>query len=101
LGPVVNPEHAQRIRKQVHDASQYQYLSCGCLLTTTIPVIVEAGAKALIPEGLFATPEMYGLLIWQRIIHTQSRIVSGNLEGTAYIPPQVLVDVNHSEFIDS
>jgi hypothetical protein len=65
LGPVVNPEHAQRIRKQVRDAGQYQYLSDGCLLTTTIPVIVEAGAKALIPEELFATPEMYGLLIWQ------------------------------------
>jgi len=59
LGPVVNTEHAQRIRKQVHDA-------------------VEAGAKALIPEELFATPEI------------------GNLEGTAYVPPQVLVDVDHT-----
>jgi hypothetical protein len=29
-----------------------------------------------------------------------SRIVSGNLEGTAYIAPQVLVDVDHSEFMD-
>jgi len=58
LGPVVNSEHAQRIRKQVHDA-------------------VEAGAKALIPEDLFVTPGI------------------GNLEGTAYIAPQVLVDVDH------
>jgi len=59
LGPVVNPEHAQRIRKQVHDA-------------------VEAGAKSLIPEELFASSEI------------------GNLEGTAYVPPQVLVDVDHT-----
>jgi acyl-CoA reductase-like NAD-dependent aldehyde dehydrogenase len=59
LGPVVNPEHAQRIRKQVHDA-------------------VEAGAKALIPEDHFITPEI------------------GNLEGTAYFPPQVLVNVDHT-----
>jgi acyl-CoA reductase-like NAD-dependent aldehyde dehydrogenase len=59
FGPVVNPEHAQRIRKQVHDA-------------------VEAGAKALIPEDLFVTPEI------------------GNLEGTAYLAPQVLVDVDHT-----
>jgi len=59
LGPVVNPGHAQRIRKQVHDA-------------------VEAGAKALIPEDLFKTAE------------------TGNLEGTAYVAPQVLVDVNHT-----
>ncbi|KAI0304764.1 succinate semialdehyde dehydrogenase [Russula brevipes] len=59
MGPVVNPAHAQRIRKQVQDA-------------------IEAGAKALIPEDLFATPEI------------------GNLEGTAYVAPQVLVDVNHT-----
>jgi hypothetical protein len=64
FGPVVNPEHAQRIRKQVHDAGQYQYLSGGCPLTTAKHV-VEAGAKALIPEDLFVTPEMYGLFIWQ------------------------------------
>jgi len=59
LGPVVNTEHAQRIRKQVQEA-------------------VEAGAKALIPEDLFTTPEI------------------GNLEGTAYFAPQVLVDVDHT-----
>jgi len=59
LGPVVNPEHAQRIRKQVQDA-------------------VEAGAKALIPEDSFVTPEI------------------GKLEGTAFVAPQVLVDVNHT-----
>lgn len=66
-----------------------------------MPVIVNAGAKALIPEELFATPEMYGLLVWKLTIHIQSRIVSGNLEGTAYVPPQVVIDVDHSEFIGS
>jgi len=65
LGPVVNPEHAQRIRKQVHEAGQYPCLSGGCPLTTAKPVVVEAGAKSLIPEDLFVTPEMYGLFIWQ------------------------------------
>ncbi|KAI9512859.1 succinate semialdehyde dehydrogenase [Russula earlei] len=59
LGPVVNPEHAKRIRKQVHDA-------------------LEAGAKALIPEEHFVTPEI------------------GKLEETGYVAPQVLVDVNHT-----
>ncbi|KAI0257433.1 succinate semialdehyde dehydrogenase [Lactifluus subvellereus] len=62
LGPVVSLASAQRIRKQVHDA-------------------IQAGAKALIPEESFLTPEMYGL---------------SNLEGTTYVPPQVLVDVNHT-----
>ncbi|KAH8997579.1 succinate semialdehyde dehydrogenase [Lactarius akahatsu] len=39
---------------------------------------VEAGARALVPEELFLNPE------------------TGNLEGTAYVAPQVLVDVNHT-----
>ncbi|KAH9175480.1 succinate semialdehyde dehydrogenase [Lactarius sanguifluus] len=39
---------------------------------------VEAGARALVPEELFLKPE------------------TGNLEGTAYVAPQVLVDVNHT-----
>lgn len=59
LGPVVSLASAQRIRKQVKDA-------------------IEAGARALIPEGLFLTPE------------------TSSLEGTAYVAPQVLVDVNHT-----
>ncbi|KAI9462437.1 succinate semialdehyde dehydrogenase [Lactarius psammicola] len=61
LGPVVSLASAQRIRKQVKDA-------------------IEAGARALIHEELFLTPE--------------------TLEGTAYVAPQVLVDVNHSGFTE-
>ncbi|KAI0307926.1 succinate semialdehyde dehydrogenase [Multifurca ochricompacta] len=59
LGPVVSVASAQRIHKQVKDA-------------------IKAGAKALIPEGLFLKPE------------------TGNPEGTAYVAPQILVDVNHT-----
>ncbi|KAH9917772.1 Aldehyde/histidinol dehydrogenase [Fomitopsis serialis] len=55
LGPVVSVASAEKIRKQVADA-------------------VKAGAKALIPEDLFATAQ----------------------PGTAYVAPQVLVDVDHS-----
>ncbi|CCL98460.1 uncharacterized protein FIBRA_00458 [Fibroporia radiculosa] len=55
LGPVVSVVSAERIRKQVADA-------------------IEAGAKALIPEGSFPVA----------------------LLGTAYVAPQVLVDVDHS-----
>ncbi|KAI0274730.1 succinate semialdehyde dehydrogenase [Gloeopeniophorella convolvens] len=40
---------------------------------------IKAGAKALIPEELFYNPE------------------TGNLDGTTYVAPQVLIDVNHSE----
>ncbi|THH18080.1 hypothetical protein EW146_g2840 [Bondarzewia mesenterica] len=40
---------------------------------------VKAGAKALIPEEVFSTPKL-----------------SVNVAGTAYVVPQVLVDVNHS-----
>jgi hypothetical protein len=43
-------------------------LSDGCPLTTAKPVIVEAGAKSLIPEDLFVTPEMYDLFIWQGVM---------------------------------
>ncbi|KAF8269307.1 succinate semialdehyde dehydrogenase [Lactarius quietus] len=39
---------------------------------------IGAGARALIPEDLFLTPE------------------KSSLEGTAYVAPQVLVDVNHT-----
>jgi len=59
LGPVVNPDHARRIRKQVQEA-------------------IEAGAKPLIPENHFLTPEI------------------GKFDGTGYVAPQVLVDVNHT-----
>ncbi|KAH9895819.1 NAD-aldehyde dehydrogenase [Cubamyces lactineus] len=55
LGPVVSVASAERIRKQVAAA-------------------VQAGAKALIPEDLFAAAQ----------------------PGTAYVAPQVLVDVNHT-----
>ncbi|KAI0631578.1 NAD-aldehyde dehydrogenase [Trametes polyzona] len=55
LGPVVSVASAERIRKQVSAA-------------------VQAGAKALVPEDLFAVAQ----------------------PGTAYVAPQVLVDVNHS-----
>ncbi|KAL7278144.1 hypothetical protein ACG7TL_008116 [Trametes sanguinea] len=55
LGPVVSVASADRIRKQVTAA-------------------VQAGAKALIPEELFAEAQ----------------------PGTAYVAPQVLVDVNHT-----
>ncbi|KAL1943782.1 hypothetical protein VTO73DRAFT_4227 [Trametes versicolor] len=55
LGPVVSVASAERIRKQVSSA-------------------IEAGAKALIPEDLFAVAKA----------------------GTAYVAPQVLVDVNHT-----
>ncbi|KAH9982600.1 succinate semialdehyde dehydrogenase [Lactifluus volemus] len=59
LGPVVSLASAQRIRKQVHDA-------------------IEAGARTLITEELFVTPE------------------TGNLKGTTYVAPQVLVNVDHT-----
>ena len=39
-------------------------LSSGRPLTTA-KYVVEAGAKALIPEDLFVTPEMYGSFIGQ------------------------------------
>ncbi|KZT67542.1 ALDH-like protein [Daedalea quercina L-15889] len=55
LGPVISVASAEKIRKQVADA-------------------VKAGAKALIPEDLFAAAQ----------------------PGTAYVAPQVLVDVDHS-----
>ncbi|KAI0363686.1 NAD-aldehyde dehydrogenase [Pilatotrama ljubarskyi] len=55
LGPVVSVASAERIRKQVAAA-------------------VLAGAKALIPEDLFAAAQ----------------------PGTAYVAPQVLVDVDHT-----
>ncbi|ETW87357.1 hypothetical protein HETIRDRAFT_437877 [Heterobasidion irregulare TC 32-1] len=58
LGPVVSLASAERIRKQIADA-------------------VKAGAKALIPEELFSTPEF-------------------DVAGTTYVVPQVLVDVDHS-----
>ncbi|TDL16295.1 succinate semialdehyde dehydrogenase [Rickenella mellea] len=56
LGPVVSVASAERIKKQVIDA-------------------VQAGAKPLIPEELFATFAK---------------------PGTAFVAPQVLVNVNHS-----
>ncbi|KAH9064100.1 succinate semialdehyde dehydrogenase [Lactarius vividus] len=43
---------------------------------------IEAGARALVPEELFLKPE------------------TSNLEGTAYVAPQVLVDVNHRIAMD-
>ncbi|PCH34727.1 NAD-aldehyde dehydrogenase [Wolfiporia cocos MD-104 SS10] len=55
LGPVVSLASAERIRKQVADA-------------------VKAGARALVPEGLFAAAQ----------------------PGTTYVAPQVLVDVDHT-----
>ncbi|KAH7923585.1 aldehyde dehydrogenase [Leucogyrophana mollusca] len=55
LGPVVSVASARRIRKQVADA-------------------VKAGAKTLIPEGLFPIAQA----------------------DNAYVAPQVLVDVDHS-----
>ncbi|KAH7905375.1 Aldehyde/histidinol dehydrogenase [Hygrophoropsis aurantiaca] len=55
LGPVISIASAQRIRKQIAEA-------------------VEAGAKALVPEGLFPIASEYN----------------------AYVVPQVLVDVDHS-----
>ncbi|KAI0643224.1 NAD-aldehyde dehydrogenase [Trametes meyenii] len=55
LGPVVSLASAERIRKQVAAA-------------------VGAGAKALIPEDLFAAAQ----------------------PGSSYVAPQVLVDVNHT-----
>ncbi|CDO75922.1 hypothetical protein BN946_scf184873.g11 [Trametes cinnabarina] len=55
LGPVVSIASAERIRKQVSAA-------------------IQAGAKPLIPEELFAVAQ----------------------PGTAYVAPQVLVDVNHT-----
>ncbi|TFY51931.1 hypothetical protein EVJ58_g10302 [Rhodofomes roseus] len=55
LGPVVSVASAEKIRKQVADA-------------------VKAGAKALIPEDLFAAAQ----------------------PGTAYVAPQVLVNVDHT-----
>lgn len=55
LGPMVRASAADFVRKQIDEA-------------------VQAGAKALIPQGQFAN----------------------DAQGTAYLAPQVLVDVNHS-----
>lgn len=55
LGPMVRASSADFVRKQIDEA-------------------IQAGAKALIPNGQFAN----------------------DAPGTAYLSPQVLVDVNHS-----
>ncbi|KAI3600396.1 aldehyde dehydrogenase [Moniliophthora roreri] len=75
LGPVVSLASAQRIRQQVADAGT-TFLSLWLISNAHAHNTnkVKAGAKALIPEELFPVAK----------------------EGTTYVAPQVLVNVDHS-----
>ncbi|PPQ64463.1 hypothetical protein CVT24_008473 [Panaeolus cyanescens] len=73
LGPVVSLASAQRIRKQVADAGTHQRFLV-ILQLIKLSCTVAAGAKSLVPEQHFPAAK----------------------EGTTFVAPQVLVDVNHS-----
>jgi len=52
--------------------------------------IVQAGAKALIPEDLYPIAQAY-------VFSASCCIFPTSIRGTTYVAPQVLVNVNHSE----
>jgi acyl-CoA reductase-like NAD-dependent aldehyde dehydrogenase len=76
LGPVVSLASAERIRKQVADAGESTTMSgwrSRCLYWNPGHLVAQ-GAKSLVEESHFQTAKV----------------------GTAFVGPQVLVDVNHT-----
>jgi Aldehyde dehydrogenase family len=90
LGPVVSLASAQRIRKQVADAGSWNIITETHHILQYFPT-VAAGAKELIPSTLFPDAKEYIFLeLWSLSLLPYS--------GTAFVAPQVLVNVNHCEW---
>jgi len=91
LGPVISVASAERISKQVAEAGK----STGSLLRILFissALQVAAGAKKLIPSSLFLAAKAY---VFAR--QEMEDYLTFFRSGTAFVAPQVLVDVNHCE----
>lgn len=94
LGPVCSVASAERIRKQIADAGKFFTLSIANPLLTCSNT-VKSGAKALIPEDLFPVAKA---CVPAEVYSTNGADMFNS--GTAFVAPQVLVDVNHCESRD-
>lgn len=63
--------------------------------------VVAAGAKALIPDDLYpiakACVSFFYLILFYFLSKSQFGNDMGVIRGTAFVAPQVLVNVNHCE----